>query len=68
MFKISETTRARKLKYLHWVQKLYYMTQHEDSRRIDFWQMSISEAHTANNCKKAFSLHVVESASDDHNS
>jgi len=51
---ISETTTARKLnlnirldmvKYPHWVQKLlYYMSQHEDGRHIDFRQMSISEA------------------------
>jgi len=27
----------------------------------------ISEQTTANNCKTAFSLHVVESASDDYN-
>jgi len=33
------------VKYLHWVQKLlYYTTQHEDGRHIDFQQMSISEA------------------------
>jgi len=51
---ISETTTARKLnlnipsdmvKYPHWVQKLlYYTTQHEDGRHIDFRQMFISEA------------------------
>jgi len=51
---ISDTTTARKLnlkipldmvKYSHWVQKLlYYTTQHEDGRHIDFRQMSISEA------------------------
>ena len=51
---ISETTGARKLKlktplhmvkYPHRVQKLlYYTTQHEDGRHIDFRQMSISEA------------------------
>jgi len=51
---ISETTTARKLnlkirlnmvKYPDWVQKLlYYTTQHEDGRHIDFRQMSISEA------------------------
>jgi len=77
---IAETTTARKLnlkipldvvKYPHLVQKLlYYTTQHEDGRHIDFRQMSISEADygsTANNCKTAFSLHVVESASDDYN-
>jgi len=29
--------------------------------------MSISEADYGNNCKTAFSLHVVESASDDYN-
>ena len=51
---ISETTTTRKLnlkipldmvKYPHWVQKLlYYTTQHEDGRYIDFRQMFISEA------------------------
>ena len=42
--------------------------QHDGGRRIDFWQMSMSPGHTmANNCKTAFSLHVVESASDDYN-
>ena len=31
--------------YPHWVQKLlYYRTQHEDGRHIDFRPMSISEA------------------------
>ena len=36
-------------------------------RHIDFRQMSVSaEQTTANNCKTAFSLHVVESASDDY--
>jgi len=41
------------------------MIQHEGSRHIDFWQMSISPRQTtANNCKTAFSLHVVESASN----
>jgi len=33
------------VKYPRWVQKLlYYTTQHEDGRHIDFRQMSISEA------------------------
>ena len=33
------------VKYPHWVQiLLYYTTQHEDGRHIDFRQMSISEA------------------------
>jgi len=51
---ISETTTARKLnlkipldmvKYPDWVQKLlYFTTQHEDGRHIDFRQMYISEA------------------------
>jgi len=68
---ISETTRARKLnlkiplhvvKYPLWVQKLYYAIQH-----IDFRQMSVSPGQTmSNNCKSAFSLHVVESVSDDY--
>ena len=51
---ILETIRARKLnlkipldvvKYPLWVQKLlYYTTQREGGRHIDFRQMSISEA------------------------
>ena len=72
---ISETNRARQMnlkipldvvKYPLWVQKLlYYTIQHEGSRHIDFRQMSVSPGQTtANNCKRAFSLHVVESASD----
>jgi len=41
------------------------MIQHESGRHIDFRQMSVSPGQTtANNCKTAFSLHVVESASD----
>jgi len=49
---ISETTTARKLnlripldmvKYPLWIQKLlYYTTQHEGGRHIDFRQMSVS--------------------------
>ena len=72
----SETTRARKLnlkillgmvKYPLWVRKLLYSIQHEGGRHIDFRQMFISAGQTtANNCKTAFSLHVVESASDDY--
>jgi len=68
---ISVTTRARKLnlkipldmvKYPFWVRKLLYSIQHEGGRHIDFRQMSISPGQTtANNCKTAFSLHVVES-------
>jgi len=52
-----------------WVQKLlHYTIQREGGRYIDFRQMSIfSWQTTANNCKTAFSLHVVESASDDYN-
>jgi len=71
---ISETTTARQLnfkipldmvKYPHWVQKLlYYTKQHEDGRHIDFRQSP--RQTTAKNCKTAFSLHVVESASDDY--
>ena len=46
------------VKYPHWVQKLlYYTTQHEDGRHIDFRQMSICEAdYAANNCKTALSM------------
>ena len=56
------------VKYPLWVQKLlYYTIQHEGGRHIDFRQMSISPTQTtANDCKTAFSLHVVESASDDY--
>jgi len=73
---ISETTRARKLNLIIdmvkcplLVQKLlYYTIQHAGGRHINFLQMSISQRQTrANNCKTAFSLHVVESASDDYN-
>jgi len=43
------------------------MIQHEGGNHIDF-HMSISSGQTtANNCKTAFSLHVVESASDEYN-
>ena len=51
------------------IQKLlYYRIQHEGGRHIDFCQMSLSPTQTMdNNCKRAFSLHVVESASDDYN-
>ena len=53
------------VKYPFWVQKLL---QHERGRHIEFRQMSISPGQTtANNRKTAFSLHVVESASDDYN-
>jgi len=57
------------VKYPLWVQKLYYYTiRHKGGRHIDFRQMSMSPRQTmANNCKTAFSLHVVESTSDDYN-
>jgi len=59
------------VKYPFWVQKLlHYTIQREGSRHIDFRHMSISPGQTtANNnfCKTAFSVHVVESASDDYN-
>ena len=55
------------VKYPLWVRKLLYSIQHEGGRHIDFRQMFISAGQTtANNCKTAFSLHVVESASDDY--
>jgi len=56
------------VKYPLWIQKLfYYMIQHEGGCHIDFRQMSISlRQTTANNCKTAFSLHVVKSASNDY--
>jgi len=57
------------VKYPCWVKKLlYYRIQHEGGRHIDFRQMSVSLGQaTANNCKTAFILQVVESASDDYN-
>jgi len=57
------------VKYPFWVQKsLHYTTRHEGGRHIDFRQISVSPGQTtANNYKTAFSLHVVESASDDCN-
>jgi len=56
------------VKYPLWIQQLfYYKIQHESGRHIDFRQMSISPRQTtANNCKTTFSLHVVESASEDY--
>jgi len=74
---ISETAKFRKLnlkitlnmvKYPRWIQKLlYYTILHEVGRHIHFRQMSIClRQTTANNCKTAFSLHVVESTSDDY--
>jgi len=45
----------------------YYTIQHEGGHHIDFSHVYISGRTTANNCKTAFSLHVVESASDDNN-
>ena len=48
-----------------------FYTIHDGGRNIDFRQMSISLGQsgqtTANNCKIVFTLHVVESASDDYN-
>jgi len=57
------------VKYPLWVQKLlYYTIQHDGGCHIDFRHMSISlRQATPNNCKTAFSLHVVESASNDYN-
>jgi len=56
------------VKYPLWIQiLLYYTIQHEGGRNIDFRQMSVFPRQTtANNCKTALSLHVVESASDDY--
>jgi len=43
------------------------MIQHEGGCHVDFRQMSVSPGQTtANNCKTAFSLHAVKSASDDY--
>jgi len=48
---------------------LHYTIQYKSGRHIDFRKMSVSPWQTtaANNCKAAFSLHVVESDSDDYN-
>ena len=56
-------------KYPIWVHKLlHYTIQHEGGHHIDFREMSISLGQTmADNCKMAFSLHVIESVSDDYN-
>ena len=55
------------VKYLFRVQKLlHYTIQHEGGRLIDFREISPGQT-TANNCKTAFNLHVVESASGDNN-
>jgi len=56
------------VKYPLWIQKLFYYTiQYEGGRHIDFRQMPVSlRQTTANNCKTAFSLHVVNSTSDDY--
>jgi len=55
------------VKYLFRVQKLlHYTIQHEGGRHIDFREISPGQT-TANNCKTAFNLHVVESASGDNN-
>ena len=56
-------------KYPFCVRKLlYYTIQHDGGRHVDFRQMSIFPRQTtANNCKTAFSLNVVESDSDEYN-
>jgi len=56
------------VKYPLWVQKLLYHTiQHDGGRHTDFRQCLSPRQTTAYNWKTAFSLHVVESASDDYN-
>ena len=57
------------VKYLHWVQKNYYIIRHNTRMAAIFiFDKCLSPGQTtANNCKMAFSLHVVESASDDYN-
>jgi len=57
------------VKYPFWVQKiLHYTIHHEGGRHIDFQEMSISLWQTtANNCKTAIRLHVVESTRNDYN-
>jgi len=58
------TIMAKRAKFTY----AYYTIQDEGGSHIDFRQMSTSPGQTtANNCKTAFSLHVVESASDDYN-
>ena len=77
---ISETTRARKLNlkipldmvkypYYRIRYKNYYIIRHNiRTAAILIFDKCLSPRHTtANNCKTAFSLHVVESASDDYN-
>jgi len=57
------------VKYLHWVQKNYYIIRHNmrTTAILIFDKCLSPNQTTANNCKMAFSLHVVESASDDYN-
>ena len=48
---------------------LEFKSKTEDGRHIEFRTMSISSGQTTSNkCKIAFSLHVVDSVSDDYNS
>jgi len=57
---ITTTTEHAKITYA------YYTILHEGDQHIDFPHRSPGHT-TAYNCKTAFSLHVVESASDDYN-
>ena len=56
------------VKYPHWVQNYYTIRHNMRTAAILIFDKCLSPRQTtANNCKTAFSLHVVESASDDYN-
>ena len=56
------------VKYPHWVQKYYIIRHNTRTAAMLIFDKCLSPRQTtANNCKTAFSLHVVESASDDYN-
>jgi len=55
------------VKYPHWVPKYYFIRHNMGTAAIDFRQCLSPMQTTANKCKTVFSLHVVESTSDDYN-
>jgi len=58
------------VKYPFWIQKNYYIIRYNmrAAAILTFEKCQKSSGQTtADNCKTAFSLHVVESASDDYN-
>ena len=56
------------VQYPFWLQKKIITLYNMRAAAILTREMSISPGQTmANNCKTAFSLHVVESASDNYN-